>query len=323
MQTNLILCIIVAVSLILCPVAALGSRAETPPSPVAVTEKTEEEYISVMSQMTGKINKIGMREYIIGCVAAEMPAVYHTEALRAQAVASYTYAKKTLEQNKKSKNSLLGGADITDSPDMHQGYIDRNERKEKWGEKFEEYEKKISSAVDDVFGCYLEYNGETVLAVYHSISAGSTQSAENLWGSEIPYLISVESQGDRLSPDYIGKSVFDESEFRSLAKDCGIRLSGDADEWVEDVEINNDGYVRAIVMGGKEVASSKFRDVYSLRSQCFDIEYADGKFTVTCKGHGHGAGMSQYGSDYMARQGFKWHEILAHYYVNTEICEDE
>jgi len=322
MQTNLILCIIVAVSLILCPVAALGSKAETPPSPVEITETAEENYISVMSPATGKISKVGMREYIIGCVAAEMPAVYHTEALKAQAVASYTYAKKTLEQNKKSKNSLFGDADITDSPDMHQGYIDRDERKEKWGEKYEEYEKKISSAVDDVSGFYLEYNGETVLAVYHSISAGATQSAENLWGSEIPYLISVESQGDRLSPDYIEKSVFDESKFKTFAKDCGIRLSGDADEWVEDVKMNSDGYVSAVVMDGKEVAASKFREVFSLRSPCFDIEYDDGEFVITCKGHGHGAGMSQYGADYMARQGFVWHEILAHYYVNTDIRED-
>lgn len=322
MQTNLILCIIVAVSLILCPIVALGSEAEATPLPAVITQSNEENYISVMSPVTGKINKVGMREYVIGCVAAEMPAVYHTEALKAQAVASYTYAKKTLEQNKKSKKSALNGADITDSPDMHQGYLSNNERKEKWGEKYEEYENKISSAVDEVFGLYLEYNGETVLAVYHSISAGATQSAENLWGSEIPYLISVESQGDRLSPDYIAKSVFDKSEFKSLAKDCGTKLSGDAEEWIEDIEINDDGYASAVVMGGKEVAASKFREVFSLRSPCFDIEYDNGEFIITCKGHGHGAGMSQYGADYMARQGLVWHEILAHYYVNTNIRED-
>ncbi len=322
MQTNLILCIIVAVSLILCPVVALGSEAEAPPSPAVTAEKAEGNYISVMSPATGKISKVGIREYIIGCVAAEMPAVYHTEALKAQAVASYTYAKKTLEQNKKSKNSLLGGADITDSPDMHQGYIDCDERKEKWGKKYEEYENKIASAVDEVSGLYLEYNGETALAVYNSISAGATQSAENLWGSEIHYLISVESQGDRLSPDYIEKSVFDAGEFKSLAKDCGVKLSGDADEWVEEIKINSDGYVSAVVMGSKEIAASKFREAFSLRSPCFDIEYDDGEFIITCKGHGHGAGMSQYGADYMARQGFVWHEILAHYYTGVEISED-
>lgn len=322
LRTYLILSIIIALSMILCPIAAVGSggeeaEGEAVQSAAAVNDGGE--YISVMSPSTGDINRVGMREYIVGCVAAEMPALYHSEALKAQAVASYTYAKKVLEQNKNGKNSLLGNADITDSPDTHQGYIDEADRKEKWGDDFEEYESKIKAAVDEVFGIYMTYNGETVLAAYHSISAGVTQSAENLWGTEIPYLISVESRGDKLSPDYISEYVFDEKEFKSLAKDCGVKLSGDADEWVDEVKINGNGYASAVVMGGKEIAASKFREAFSLRSACFDIGYSDGEFTVTCKGYGHGAGMSQYGADYMARQGLTWREILLHYYTGVEI----
>lgn len=320
MRTSLILSIVIALSLILCPIAALGSDKQAEDAAVNVTGEYEgEELISVMSPSTGDISSMDMREYIIGCVAAEMPALYHTEALKAQAVASYTYAKKVLEQNKNSKKSMFGGADITDSPDMHQGYINEEARKEKWGDDFEEYENKIKAAVDEVLGCYMTYNGETVLAVYHSISAGVTQSAENLWGSEIPYLISAESQGDKLSPNYINESVYSEKEFKSLAKDCGVRLSGDAENWVEEVKINGNGYVSAVVMNDKEIAASKFREAFSLRSPCFDIEYSGGEFTVTCKGYGHGAGMSQYGADYMARQGCTWREILLHYYTGVEI----
>lgn len=320
MRTSLILCIIVTLSLILCPVAALGSGNESEEAVASVSAVYEsDEYISVMSPSTGNISRMNMKEYIIGCVAAEMPALYHSEALKAQAVASYTYAKKVLEQNKNEKKALFGGADITDSPDTHQAYINQTARKEKWGNNFEEYENKIKAAVEEVFGCYMMYDGATVLAVYHSISAGVTQSAENLWGEEIPYLVSVESHGDKLSPDYVSKSVFDEKEFKSLAKDCGARLSGDAEDWIEDIIINSSGYVSAVVMNGKEIAASKFRDAFSLRSPCFDIEYSDGEFTVECKGYGHGAGMSQYGADYMARQGFEWSEILKHYYTGVEI----
>lgn len=322
MRTYLILSIIIALSMILCPIAAVGSgggeAADEAVQSVSVANDGEE-YISVMSPSTGDISRVDMREYIVGCVAAEMPALYHSEALKAQAVASYTYAKKVLEQNKNSKNSSLGNADITDSPDTHQGYINEADRKEKWGDNFDEYESKIKSAVDEVFGCYMTYNGETVLAAYHSISAGVTQSAENLWGKEIPYLISVESVGDKLSPDYMSESVFTEKEFKSLAKDCGVKLSGDADEWVDEVKINGNGYAFAVVMGDKEIAASKFREVFSLRSSCFDIKYSDSEFTVTCKGYGHGAGMSQYGADYMARQGLTWREILLHYYTGVEI----
>lgn len=325
MRTNLIVCIMLALSLILCPIAAVGSEEKTVDSEGQATENAEKsneenvEYIAVMSASTGDIEKIKLREYIIGSVAAETDAIYHSEALKAQAVASYTYAKKTREQNEKHKDSSLKNADITDSPDIHQGYINKEQRREKWGDKSEEYEKKISSAVDEVFGFYLTYNGETALTVYHSVSAGKTHDAKSMWGSEIPYLSSVASPGDKLSPDYTEKKHFKESEFKKLAKECGISLSGDASEWVGDLTKSDSGYVMSVRLGSTEISSSKFREVFGLRSLCFDINYSDEKFIIKTFGHGHGVGMSQYGADYMARQGSTWQEILKHYYVGTEI----
>lgn len=324
MRTNLVILMIIAVSMILCPVAAVGVDPEPQTKPAHTQAQTAHaaesgEYISVMSSSTGDIEKIKMREYVIGSVAAEMSAVYHTEALKAQAVASYTYAKKVGEQNEKYKESSLGEADITDSPETHQGYINEKQRKEKWGENFEEYEAKIEAAVDEVFGSYLTYNGSTALAVYHANSAGRTQSAETLWGTEIPYLISVESPGDKLSPSYISKQKFEKSEFKKLAKDCDITLGGDAEDWVGELTKAESGYVMSVRLGSTEVSASKFREEFGLKSCCFDIEYENGEFTVTCYGHGHGAGMSQYGADYMARQGSTWREILEHYYPGTEV----
>lgn len=328
MRTNLVICIIIAVSMVLCPVAALGSEAlpeetEAEQSAQAFKPNGQEKYIAVLSSSTGNIEKVKMREYVIGSVAAEMSAVYHTEALKAQAVASYTYAKKVGEQNKKYKESSLGEADITDSPDTHQGYINEKQRREKWGDNFDEYEKKTEAAVDAVFGNYLTYNGETALAVYHSNSAGKTQSAETLWGSEIPYLISVESPGDKLSPDYMSVQTFAAAEFKKLAKSCDITLGGDEEEWVAEITKADSGYVMSVRLGATEVSASKFREEFGLKSCCFEIDYSDGEFTVTCYGYGHGAGMSQYGADYMARQGSTWREILAHYYPGTEVNNDE
>ncbi len=328
MRTNLIVCIIIALSLIICPVAAVGNNSAEEKTGGQVVETTaadltvSADYISVMSSSTGDIERVNLREYIIGSVAAEMNALYHSEALKAQAVASYTYAKKTREQNLKHKESYLGSADITDSPDTHQGYINKAQRQEKWGDNFKNYEEKIEAAVDEVFGKHLIYNGETVLAVYHSVSAGRTQSAETMWGSKIPYLISVESPGDKLSPDYIEKKKFSENEFKNLAKECGVSLSGEADKWFKELTKADSGYVLSVRLGSKEISSAKFREIFDLRSLCFDISYSDEKFTVTCYGHGHGVGMSQYGADYMARQGSSWLEILEHYYPQTEVEED-
>ncbi len=324
MRINLIICIVLALALIICPVAALGGDApdgedipETTAEPIATVGEIG--YISVMSSSTGRIEKLGMREYVIGCVAAEMAASYHSEALKAQAVASYTYAKKTCEQNEKHKDSSLGNADISDSSETHQGYLNQKQRKEKWEDKYEEYEAKISAAVDEVLGKYLVYEGETALAVYHAISSGSTQSAKSLWGSDIPYLISVESPGDRLSPAYMSTAKFSESEFKKLAKKCGANLSGKASEWLGETEKADSGYTVSAVFGDTKISASKIRDEFGLRSLCFDVAYTGEEFVFTCRGYGHGVGMSQYGADYMARQGFSWSEILNHYYPGTEI----
>ncbi len=322
MNINLIVFIIIALSLIICPAAALtgNNSADNGTREVIAVQNEEQnaEYISVMSSSTGKTEKIMLREYIIGSVAAEMPANYHPEALKAQAVASYTYAKKIGEQNEKYKESSLGDADITDSPETHQGYINEKDRREKWGDDFEENEKKISDAVDEVFGYFMTYNGETALAVYHSNSAGKTQSAQTLWGTVIPYLVSVESPGDKLSPDYVTTHEFDRNEFRKKAKKCDINLEGDADEWVGELTKAESGYVVSVKLGETEVSASKFREEFGLKSCYFDIEYDDGKFKVTCFGNGHGAGMSQYGADYMARQGSSWRDILKHYYKGID-----
>jgi stage II sporulation protein D len=230
----------------------------------------------------------------------------HEEALKAQAVASYTYAKRVTENSSDF---------ITDSPLTHQGYADRQTRMQNWGADFERNEQKTAQAVDAVYGCFVAYNGEIALTLYHSISAGQTQSAEALWGEDYPYLQSVPSQGDRLSPDFISKSVFEPEEFAEL---LGISGEGDTAQWVEDIKSEN-GYVTSAVICGKEFTASQIRDLLELKSTAFEILCEEEKITVTCKGHGHGVGMSQYGADYMARQGSSWQEILLHYYPTATI----
>lgn len=321
MKTYLILCLILAVAMLVCPVAALGGSNSDEAREVYQTVDAEntEEYISVMSPSTGDIERIRLREYVVGSVAAEMDATSHTQALRAQAVASYTYAKREKEKNKKTISSYFSRADISNDPSTHQGYINEKQRKEKWGEKFEEYEAKIEAAVDEVYGFYVAYDGDTALTVYHAISAGKTQSAENMWGSEYPYLSSVVSDGDKLSPDYITKISFTLDEFKKLVSECGVKTSGKASEWINEVTKNDDGYTSFVRICGQDIEAQEIRNAFSLRSMSFDVEYDGENFVFTCKGYGHGVGMSQYGADYMARQGCTWQEILLHYYKGGEI----
>ncbi len=324
MKSNLILSLILSASMLLCPVAALEKNSENHSSvsetKAAISENSNE-YISVFASSDSSVSKLTVREYLIGCVAAEMPANYHSQALCAQAIASYTYAKRIMKNNSENKKTLFSGADITDDSNMHQGYSDKSARQKMWGDKFEEYEQKISAAVDETLGVYLSFDGDYALCVYHSISAGRTSSAKSLWGSDIPYLSGVESPGDKLSPDYISESYFTESEFRSAAEKAGISVSGSTDKWIEKTVTDDGGYVEKITVCGTEVSGTVFREAFSLKSTAFEISYSDGNFKITCKGHGHGVGMSQYGADYMARQGSSWREILMHYYPETKIIE--
>lgn len=314
MRKYAVMAALLALSMLLCPLAAVGtSGGSTPVSPVeplpvlshAVSDSTE--YITVMSSSTGKTTKLEMREYLIGCVAAEMPPDYHEEALKAQAAVSYTYAVRAL------KNS---SDVISDSPMTHQGYASRQARIDNWGEDFEKNEQRISAAVDAVMGYTVTYDGEAALTVYHSISAGRTQSAEALWGKDYPYLQSVTGDGDRLSPDFISTVSFTPDEF---AQKLGINAEN-VEDLVGEIKTEN-GYVTSAVIGGKSFSGAQIREALELKSNSFEIECTDEKVTVTCKGHGHGVGMSQYGADYMARQGSSWREILLHYYPGTQISE--
>ncbi len=321
MRKYIIIAVISALALTVCPAAALKKPEAEPPSAAVQTsyEQPSRGYISVMATDSGEISKIELCEYLIGCVAAEMPANYHTQAIKAQAVASYTYAKRTAEQNRKNKFSK---ADITDSPLEHQGYINKEKRKEKWGKNFEENEAKISSAIDEIYGTYLTFENETALTVFHSISAGKTQSAKNLWGSEIPYLSSVVSIGDKLSPNYKSEYRFEKDTIKKLAESCGAKLGKEAENWLGDVKYSDDGYVVSVKIGSSEISGAKIREALGLRSNYFQISYSSGEFLIECCGYGHCVGMSQYGADYMARQGSTWQEILMHYYPGTEINND-
>ena len=65
------------------------------------------------------------------------------------------------------------------------------------------------------------------------------------------------------------------------------------------------------------------RELLGLRSSDFDFALQDGTFTFTPLGYGHGVGLSQYGADYLARQGSDYRAILEHYYTGASVVERE
>ncbi len=283
-------------------------------------ESFKPETVKVFLKSENKVIETDINEYLLGVLAAEMPATYHEEALKAQAVAAYTYL--LYKRNQGSGDSSLKGADLSDDSSTHQGYLTAEKRREKWGDKTETYEKKLTEAINSVSGKVVTYEGQPIIAAFHAVNSGVTQSAKTVWGGEVPYLKSVTSTGDKLSPD-CSKTVAIKAQELSekLSGLDGCELSGEAEGWIGKIKTNSSGYVTSAEIGGESYSGLQVREAVGLRSAVFTCEYKSSAFYFTTLGYGHCVGLSQYGADYMARQGSTYEEILKHYYSAVEIEE--
>ncbi len=277
----------------------------------AVTEAAEEaENINLLRVSGGKVIELEMFDYLVGAVAAEMPASFHKQALMAQTVACYSYAMWIKENADNAEGVLY---DISDNPSVHQGYLDNSELKEKWGDDYSKNLKIIKDAVNSVMGEYLAYNNEAAMCIYHAISAGETQSAEDAWGSDISYLQSVTATGDTLSPDTDSSVSLTFSEIEKKLEAENVSEKG------IKTKTSDSGYVTSVTVGSKTLSGIEAASLLGLKSPCFTVKKAENGYTFTVKGKGHGIGMSQYSAQYMARQGSDYKEILAHFYPGTEL----
>ena len=229
------------------------------------------------------------------------------EALKAQAVAARTYAIKT-------------GAD-EDSDG--QAYLSKAELKEKWGKSFNKYYDKIKDAVEETDGEILIYEGEPILAVFHAQSAGYTRNAENVWNEALPYLVSTRSEGDETAADFsISVEFTPEEVMERFSKAYGVKFDGD--DFMMQFEITGrspDGYVDTARVGDKTLSGNEVRTALALRSADFTVREVSGMMLFTTKGYGHGVGMSQYGANCMAEDGYGYREILEHYYTGATLAE--
>lgn len=319
MKKTLCIALVLFSAMLLIPLTSLKTTVtDTLPTSAAAAVKIPKaknaasDKFKVLNSDTGEITEIKAEDYIFGVVAAEMPALYSEEALKAQAVAAYTYACRRRAENSAKTY------DITTDYTTDQSYISSDALKEKWGENTDKYTEKIRSAVESVSGYMVTYEGSPALTVYHAISAGRTETAENVWGCSYPYLCAVDSPGDKLSPDYISALTISRDELASKLGGA-VSFTGEPSEYFGKTEKTDSGMVKEILICGESVRGAKIRSLLNLRSSFFDVQYSDGSFTFTVYGYGHGVGMSQNGANYMAKQGSDFKEILTTYYPGCKV----
>jgi len=248
------------------------------------------------ARYNGQVNEIDAYTLTCMIVENEMSPYFNREALKAQAVAAYSYVK--YHNVNGLVPTVLVKTDIS---------------------------SEVKAAVDEVFRKCCYYNGEVAQTVYTASTAGRSADAESVWGGYAPYLQSVDTSFDAENdPNYGVVSQFSEEYIRSaLESYLGVTLSDNPENWLMVTGKTDGLYVSELNVDGQAVISGRaMREnvlSYGIRSWAFDVSYADGIFTFITYGYGHGVGMSQNGANYLAGQGYTYDQILTYYFTGINV----
>ena len=314
MKGYLLVFLSVALLLLLLPLPALPrgeSAAEsTPDSTVSIPlsdgdpQTDEPSDAAVFKVLCGQeVVTLSEREFLLRSLAMEMSPTYHAEALKAQAVATYTYYCRRRQAQETKPDAALAGAHFVTPNEKFPAAYTAEKLKEAWGENYTSYYNKLCEAVDAVAGKAMKQADEYIDACYFAISNGCTESAATVWGADIPYLQAVASPGDRLATGYESTTTFTAEQVKTaLSAEPTVTLSADHSAWFGTPTLSTAGTVDTIPVGNTTLPGTRVRQLLGLRSAAFTVAYKDGGFNFTVHGYGHGVGMSQYGADYLARQ---------------------
>ncbi len=270
----------------------------------------------VTVKMSDRIATMQLGTYLCGVVAAEMPVSFPDEALKAQAVAARTYTLfKQLHGS-----SAHPDADVCTSSACCKAYVDDETLKSRWGADYAVYKAKADNAVKSTAGEVITYNDQPIVAVFHSTSSGTTERSADVWGEDLPYLQSVESD-EHFSPRLNAAVEMSTTEFKKTVKTAfpKAKLGTKPANWVKNIERTEAGGVKSLSLGGVTITGGEMRKAFSLQSTNFTYTATKTKITISTLGFGHGVGMSQYGAKAMAESGSTYVEILQWYYKGTSI----
>ena len=265
----------------------------------------------------GETQAVSLSEYLWGVVAAEVPASFHMETLKAQAVAARTYWA--------SCGAKHGDAQVCTDSGCCQAWTSKADARAGWGDRAQEYDRRVADAVRQTDGLCVLYEGMPIQALFFSSAPGSTVDAVAVWGRAVPYLVSVESpEGDEV-PNYRSHLTLSAQEARELllARCPQADLSGAPENWFSDFVREPSGTVRTVRVGGVTMKGGEVRGALGLRSACFSVTAEGDRLTFDVTGYGHGVGMSQYGANAMAAEGKTFQEILTWYYTGAEVGKYE
>ena len=288
--------------------SARGEAAPQETLLLVVEAPSAKETITVLRD--GDAQEEDFETYLTQVVLSEMPADFATEALKAQAVAARTFARRQMAGGKHAD------ADVCSQSACCQACLSADALQERYGAAFDAAWDKASNAVQQTQDEVLTYGGALIDAVYFSCSGGSTEAAAAVWGTDVPYLQAVDSPGEQDAAPYASTVTCSPAEF---AETLGLAADGDPAGWLGGTSYTAGGGVDTCTIRGQAYAGTRLRQLFGLNSTRFSLRYTDGVFRFDVRGYGHRVGMSQYGANAIARLGFDYQTILRYYYRGAKI----
>lgn len=292
--------LLVLIIIVLLPLALFINKNKNEENNNTLEEVKQKEVVVNLNN-DGEIIKLSLNDYLIGVVGQEMPASFNIEALKAQAVAARTFAYNYLNNNEINIKSTA------------QNYIDISKMKEKWNNDYEEYYNKITLAVKSTNNEVIKYDDKIIRSYYYAISNGKTEESKAVFNDELPYLTIVDSSFDEDVKNFEVTTSFTYDNFCTLLSinPCNIIIN--------NIIKDESNRVNKIIINNKEYLGTDIRKKLNLRSTDFTINLLDNNIEIITKGYGHGVGMSQYGANYLANNGYYYQDILKYYYKDTKI----
>lgn len=308
MKTAIFSVIVSILAVLLIP--RVQSSQAPPQDFVLVIEQPRQEQ-TVRLLHDGGTEAVPLEEYLCCVLLSEMPAEFPDEALKAQTVAARTFLEKHRDKHE--------NADICGDPGCCQAWTPKAELEKKFGSGFAAVWEKAEKAVTQTMNEVLTYDHSLIDATYFSCTGGKTEAAVAVWGSDVPYLQSVESYGEEKALRRESSVVLSQQQVCDILKAASAELSDDPKDWFGDAVYTEGGGVDTMQIGNAVFTGVQLRQMFGLNSTQFTVAYQNGDFTFSVKGFGHRVGMSQYGAAFMAENGCTYPQILRYYYRGTRI----
>lgn len=278
---------------------------------------TEYRKINLLHNNENIVETLELEDYLINVVAAEMPVDYEEEALKAQATVARTYTLYQIENGHKHPN-----ADICDSSSCCQAWISKEKRYEKWGENQDAKWDKLKNAVYSTAGEVITYEGKPIDAFFHSNSGGTTEIPVNVWGgTDFPYLQVVETSGEDEYSQYYSEREYTKEEIESKMKSAysDFSINWSEENCIAILEYTESSRIKTIKIGNKNISGVEARKIFELKSSNFTYEISENSVKFKVIGYGHGVGLSQTGSNTLAKEGKNYKEIIEHFFKDIQI----